>query len=147
MSKDDLNRQIIRHLRDGRKSFSEIATSLDVTTNTIRARVNKLIKQGVVDINGVVDPDKMDNHFVVIVGLKLNTMNLVKKGKELSTLKGVVSTAVVTGQFDLILTVLLNDKFGLEEFYTQEVSKIKGLRSSETFVVYKNYNLKVPYVL
>jgi Lrp/AsnC family transcriptional regulator for asnA, asnC and gidA len=54
---------------------------------------------------------------------------------------------VVTGRFDLILTVLLNNKFGLHEFYTQEVSKIKDVMSTETFVVYKNYNWKVPYCL
>jgi Lrp/AsnC family transcriptional regulator, regulator for asnA, asnC and gidA len=147
MSKDDLNHQIIRQLRDGRKSFSEIAAALDVTTNTVRARVNKLMERGVMEINGVINPDKLESHFLVIVGLKLSTMNLVEKGKELTGLKGVVSVAVVTGQFDLILTVLLNDEFGLEEFYTEEVSKIKGLQSSETFVVYKNFNLKVPYVL
>jgi Lrp/AsnC family transcriptional regulator for asnA, asnC and gidA len=35
----------------------------------------------------------------------------------------------------------------LLEFYTEEVSKIKDVQSVETFVVYKSYNLKVPYVL
>ena len=60
-------------------------------------------------------------------------------------MKGVISVAVVTGRFDLILSVLLNNKFGLHEFYTQEVSKIEDVMSTETFVVYKNYDWKVPY--
>jgi len=62
-------------------------------------------------------------------------------------LKGVISVAVVTGRFELILTVLLNNKFGLHEFYTQEVSRIEDVMSTETFVVYKNYDWKVPYSL
>jgi Lrp/AsnC family transcriptional regulator for asnA, asnC and gidA len=74
-------------------------------------------------------------------------MNLVKKGEEFSKLKGVICVGVVTGQFDLILIVLLNDDFSLLEFLTKEVSKISNILSTETFVVYKNYNLKVPYVL
>ena len=89
----------------------------------------------------------MDDHFLTIVGVKLKNMNLVKKGEEFSKLKGVICVGVVTGQFDLILIVLLNDDFSLLEFLTKEVSKISNILSTETFVVYKNYNLKVPYVL
>ena len=93
------------------------------------------------------DPGAIPGHNVVIIGVKLQTMALVKKGEEFSKLRGVVSTSVVTGQYDLILIVLLNEEFGLLEFYTKEVSRIKSVRSVETFVVYKYYNLKVPYVL
>jgi Lrp/AsnC family transcriptional regulator for asnA, asnC and gidA len=32
-------------------------------------------------------------------------------------------------------------------FYTEEVSKIKEVESVETFVIYKSFNLKVPYIL
>jgi Lrp/AsnC family transcriptional regulator for asnA, asnC and gidA len=99
------------------------------------------------DINGVVNPESMDGHRVVIVGVKLQSMDLVNKGKEFSNLKGVVSVSVVTGRFDLIIMVLLKSGFGLLEFYTEEVSRITDVQSVETFVVYKSYNLKVPYVL
>jgi len=147
MNMDEISLQIIKHLRDGRKSFGEIGKSLSITTNTVRARVRKLMKKGALEIIGSIDPEKIDNHFLIIVGVKLKTMRLVDKGEEFSKLKGVISVVVVTGRFDLILTVLLNDKFGLNEFYTQEVSKIEDVLSTETFVVYKNYNWKVPYTL
>jgi Lrp/AsnC family transcriptional regulator for asnA, asnC and gidA len=147
MRVEEINIAIVKHLRDGRKSFRAIAEELGVTENTIRTRVNKLKRDGVLDIAGLMDPDIVSRHQVVMVGVKLNTMNLVMKGEEFSSLKGVVSVAVVTGRFDLILTVLLKEGFGLLEFYTEEVSRIEGVRSVETFVVYKSFNLKVPYVL
>jgi Lrp/AsnC family transcriptional regulator for asnA, asnC and gidA len=147
MNMDEISLQIIKHLRDGRKSFGEIGKNLSITTNTVRARVKKLMKKGVLETIGSIDPEKIDNHFLVIVGVRLKTMRLVDKGEEFSKLKGVISVAVVTGRFDLILTVLLNNKFGLHEFYTQEVSKIEDVMSTETFVVYRNYNWKVPYGL
>ena len=90
---------------------------------------------------------KLPGHSVVVVGVKLQTMNLVKKGEEFIKLKGVVSVSVVTGRYDLLLVVLLNSSFGLLEFYTEEVAKIQDIQSVETFVVYKGYNLKVPYIL
>jgi len=43
--------------------------------------------------------------------------------------------------------VLLKSGFGLLEFYTEEVSKLEDVQSVETFVVYKSYNLKIPYVI
>jgi Lrp/AsnC family transcriptional regulator for asnA, asnC and gidA len=147
MKIDDTNIEIIKHLRQGRKSFKIIADELGITENTVRVRVNKLIEEGILDITGLVDPEALPGHRVVLVGVKLSTMNLVQKAQEFSKLKGVVSASVVTGRYDLILVVLLRDGYDLLEFYTEEVYRLKDVRSIETFVIYKGYNLKVPYVL
>ena len=147
MKIDRTNPEIIKQLRDGRKSFKTIAEELSVSENTIRARVSKLAEEGVLEISGLVDPESLPGHGTVMVGVKLQSMDLIKKGEEFSKLKGVVSVSVVTGRFDLILLVLLKEGFGLLEFYTEEVAKIKGVQSVETFVVYKSYHLKVPYIL
>lgn len=147
MKADETNLSIIKLLREGRRSFKEIGAQLSLSENTVRARVNKLIKQGVLEITGLIDPQFLPGHRVAMVGVKLQTMNLIKKGEEFSRLRGVVSVSVVTGRYDLILTVLLKEGFELLEFYTEEVGRIKDVQSVETFVIYKGYNLKVPYVL
>ena len=147
MKIDATNLAVIKQLRDGRKSFKAIAEVLSVSENTIRARVSKLAEEGVLEISGLVDPESLPGHGAVIVGVKLQSMDLIKKGEEFSKLRGVVSVSGVTGRFDLILLVLLKEGFGLLEFYTEEVAKIKGVQSVETFVIYKSYNLKVPYIL
>lgn len=147
MNLDRINIEIIKQLRDGRKSFDDIAKTLSITPNTVRARVRKLMDNGILDITGVINPDKIDNHFLVIIGVKLRNMNLVKKAEDFRKLKGVISVAVVTGQFDLILTTLLNNEFGLLEFMTKEVAKVSDVLSTETFIVYKNYDMKIPYTL
>ena len=144
---DQINLSIIKHLRNGRKSYKKIAEELSLSENTVRSRVNKLIDEGVLEIAGLVNAEALADHRIIIVGVKLATMELVKKGEEFSRLKGVISVSVVTGRFDLILVVLLKPGFGLLEFYTEEVSKLQDVQSVETFVVYKSYNFKVPYVL
>lgn len=146
MKIDKTNIDIIRELKDGKKSFKKIADKLQITENTVRSRVNKLQEEGVLEICGLVDPATLPGHRVVIIGIKLSEMNLVEKGGEISRLKGVISASVVTGRFDLVILVLFKKGFGLLEFYTEEISKIEGVRSVETFVVYKSYNLKVPYI-
>jgi Lrp/AsnC family transcriptional regulator, regulator for asnA, asnC and gidA len=147
MKIDETNLAIIKHLRDGRKSFKKIANDLSITENTVRARITKLMDEGVLDIVGLVEPETLGGHSLVQIGIKLNTADLVKKGEEFSKIKGVVSVCVVTGRFDLFATVLLNEQFNLLNFYTDEVSKIKDVKSVETFVIYKSFNMKVPYIL
>lgn len=147
MKIDDTNIDIIRELKHGKKSFKKIADKLAITENTVRSRVNRLQDEGVLEICGLVDPAEIPGHRTVIIGIKLSEMNLLEKGEELSKLNGVVSVSVVTGRYDLLVMVLFKKGFGLLEFYTDEMSKVEGVRSVETFVVYKAYNLKVPYIL
>ena len=146
MKIDKTNIDIIRELKEGKKSFKKIADKLAITENTVRARVNRLQEEGVLEICGLVDPATLPGHKVVIIGIKLSEMNLVEKGKEISKLRGVISTSVVTGRYDLLVTVLFKKGFDLLEFYTEEIAQIEGISSVETFVVYKSYNLKVPYI-
>lgn len=146
MKIDSINLAIIKYLRDGRTSFKKIAEQLGLTENTVRSRVKRLVDEKVLEISGLVDPEALPGHKLVLVGVRLRNMNLVRKGEELSKLKGVVSVSVVTGRFDVIMTVLLKDDFDLLEFYTEEMSHIKDVESVETFVIYKSYNMKVPYI-
>ncbi|MEE4600078.1 MAG: AsnC family protein, partial [Desulfobacteraceae bacterium] len=41
MKIDNLNLLIIKHLRNGRKSYRKIAEELSLSENTVRARVHK----------------------------------------------------------------------------------------------------------
>ena len=146
MKIDDTNKAIINHLRNGRKSFKLIAQDLNITVNTVRARVSKLMDEGILDIVGLVDPEVFEGHRIAIIAIKMANMQLLKKGEELSKLKGVISVSIVTGRYDIIITVLLKEQFGLLEFIAGELSKVADIQSTETFVVYKSFNVKVPYL-
>jgi Lrp/AsnC family transcriptional regulator for asnA, asnC and gidA len=74
-------------------------------------------------------------------------MELQNKAQEFSRLKGVVSAGIVTGRYDIILQVLLGRDYTLLEFITEQVAKVEDVQTVESFIVYKGYNLKVPYLL
>lgn len=134
---------IIKELKDGRISFKKIAQKLGLAEGTVRTRVNRMRSDGFLDITGLVDPEALPDHSVAMIGIRVKDMDLVKKGEQFSKLRGVISVAVVTGRFDLILTVMLSKDFGILEFYTEEASSIDKVQSVETFVVYKSFNMKV----
>ncbi|MDA3956356.1 Lrp/AsnC family transcriptional regulator [Oceanispirochaeta sp.] len=143
---DDLNKGILRELRDGRKSYKLIAETLAVTENTIRSRVRKMEEQGVLEISGFVNPDEIENLQIIMIGIRTRSMDYISKGEEISRLKGVLSVSVVTGRFDLIVTVELAGDHQMLEFLKNELSRIDSIEAIETFVVYKGFNLKVPYL-
>lgn len=147
MEIDQINIEILRHLRQGKKSYRKIAERLGVTENTVRARVKKLTGEGVLGFSGTIDPEALEGHQLLYLGVKLKDMDISRKGDDFCSLPGVISAAIVTGRYDIILQVLLNNEFTLLEFITEHVVTISGVQSVESFIVYKGYNLTVPYVL
>lgn len=144
---DDTNRAIISQLEDGRKPYSAVAESLGITENTVRARVNRLQDEGVLRIMGFVNPEKIPGLQVVMMGVKLKTLDLEKKADEFCRLRGVFSAAVVTGRYDLIVQLTLSEDDGLSllDFFKTELVKISDVQEVETFVVYQSKSLWVPY--
>ena len=146
MKIDDVNIGIIRELKQGKKSFRKIADTLGISENTVRARANRLQDEGVLEICGLVDPSMLPDHRVVLVGIKLSDMNIVVAGEEISRLRGVVSVNVITGRYDIMVMALFTKGFDLLEFCTEEIPKVAGISSVETFVTYRSINLKIPYI-
>ena len=144
---DRLNMRIIGHLQEGRKSYKQIALALGVSENTVKSRVRKLEAEGILKIAGYVDPEAMEGHQIVYIGVKLKDLDYPDKGEEISRLKRVVSVGVVTGRYDLIVTVHLKSGFGLLEFLSTELGTIDRIESIETYMVYKGFNIKVPYII
>lgn len=146
---DDTNKMIIREMVDGRKSFSAIADDMKITENTVRTRVNKMLDEGVLKVMGLVDPELVPGLQVVMMGVKLKTLDLETKAKEFTSLRGVISAAVVTGRYDLIVQLILNEDEGLSllDFFKTELVNIEDVLEVETFVVYQSHDLYVPYIL
>ena len=149
MRLDETNKAIIKELSNGRKAFSTIAEKIGITENTVRSRVNKLLEEGILQISGLVDPQSIPEMQVVIMGIKLSTLDLEMKAKEMLKLKGVISVVVVTGRYDLIMQVATStqDDQSLLNFFKNELSKVKGVSDVETFVVYQAHNFMIPYIL
>ena len=145
---DETSLEIIKLLSKGDGTLAQIAERLQISEGTVRNRVNKLESAGILNRCGLVNMDDLPGHMTILVGIKLTNTNFVSKAKELENLKGVVSVMVVTGSFDIFLIATLNEEFGLLEFFNEEfVAHSDGIQTTETFVIYKGFNFKLPYVL
>ncbi len=143
---DRVNMSIIGHLQEGRKPFKKIAVDLGISENTVKNRVRKLERDGILKIAGFVDPEAMEGHQIIYIGVKLKDMNYVSKGEEISKLKRVVSVGVVTGRYDLIVTVHLEYGYSFLRFLSEELSHVHRIESIESYMVYKGFEIKVPFL-
>ena len=147
MDIDKLSFDISRQLQSGRKTSKAIAKELNVSLNTVSRRIERLTKNGILEIKGLVNTDALPNHMMGLIGINLRTRDLTLRAKEISELNGVISVGVVTGRFDIIALIMLNNENDLLHFHTKEIPKIQDITFSETFTMYKNIDWKVPYVL
>lgn len=122
---DEINKKIISHLREGRKSFREIAEDLSIAENTVKARIRKLEDSGIIDITTVVNPEKLEGHQIVMIGIQVEDLNYLETGEKISRLKRVINVNITTGRYDFIITVHLDAGFDLLKFLSKEHCKNK----------------------
>jgi len=82
----------------------------------------------------------LENQQLAVVAATLMEAKLLdKKAQEISELENVLSVSIVSGQYDLLIEVLVESNRGLVGFLTEKLSKIEGISKTETFVILKSY--------
>jgi len=142
MEKDlhPLDRELISILvENGRIPIGQISKRLGVTSPTVRSRMKDLIQSGVLRVAGLVNCMKTKGITIAIVGITLERhQELDEKVEQISNLDKVHWSAVVTGQYDIIVEVVFSDDTDdIYQFLTGDLPQLGGIRSSETFVVLK----------
>jgi Lrp/AsnC family transcriptional regulator for asnA, asnC and gidA len=132
---DDLDKRIIRELeQDGRRGNVSLAKGLGVPESTVRNRVNKLLKRGLIKVAAKADPLKFGYTYISIVGLQVKQSDSRQVAEKLAQSPNVYWVAVVTGRFDLIMILMLHTPQELSDFMNSEIFRNPSISRSETFV-------------
>jgi Lrp/AsnC family transcriptional regulator for asnA, asnC and gidA len=136
---DNLDLRIAESLAgDGRLSNSEIARRLNVSEGTIRQRLKRMIDSGQLRIQAMLNGELFPHRYLAVIGLQIEGRELEKCAEEINQLPEVLRTLIVTGRYDLMAFLLLDSHAAMVDFVTHKLSRIKGIRESETFVCLKN---------
>jgi Lrp/AsnC family transcriptional regulator for asnA, asnC and gidA len=132
---DDLDKAIIRCLQlDGRRPYARIGRELKVPEATVRQRAERLISRRIVQIVGVTDPLAMGFQQPALIGLKVDAAKLDQVAEKIAALDEVTYLVVTAGRFDLVCEVVCEDNDHLLRVLTEDLAKIRGIRSTETLV-------------
>ncbi len=129
----ELDKRIIEHLQaDGRRPFTQIASEIGVSEAAVRARTNRLIERGILQIVGVADPEKLGFQ-QALIGIRCEPGRMIAVAEALAALPEVDYVVVTTGRYDILIEVVSADNEGLLRFLTEGLQAIEGVRDTETF--------------
>jgi len=135
---DDIDRQIIKMLQaDGRVPFLTIANELGLAEGTIRRRVARMLEEKILEIVGVINPQKVGMHTVAIVGLNVERRHLDDTIAVLKEMPEVRYVAMATGMYDIIIEIVVPSNDALFEFLIQKLDDIPWIVDSGTSLVLK----------
>jgi Lrp/AsnC family transcriptional regulator for asnA, asnC and gidA len=113
-----VDKRIIEHLQqDGRRPFTQIAADLHVSEAAVRARTNRLVERGILQIVGVADPDALGFQ-QALIGVRCQPGKLLEVAEALASMPEVDYVVVTTGRFDVL---------------ADRLQRIDGVRDTETF--------------
>ena len=131
----DLDKRIIEHLQaDGRRPFTQIAADLGVSEAAVRARTNRLIERGILQVVGVTDPLKLGFHQMAMIGVRCESAQLITVADQVAAMPEVDYVVITAGTYDLLVETVCEDNEALLRFLTEKLRALDGVRETETFV-------------
>jgi Lrp/AsnC family transcriptional regulator for asnA, asnC and gidA len=131
----DLDKRIIEHLQqDGRRPFTQIAAELGVSEAAVRARTNRLVERGILQVVGVTDPLKLGFHQMAMIGIRCEASRLMQVAEAVAEFPEVDYVVITAGAYDILIETVCEDNEGLLQFLAGRLRTIEGVRETETFV-------------
>jgi Lrp/AsnC family transcriptional regulator for asnA, asnC and gidA len=127
---DEKDRKIIEILEeDARTPFTEIAKMLNVSEATVRKRIARLERGGVIRRYTIeVDPVKLGYTTVTILGLDVEPEHFLDAARKLAEMSEVRWVATSTGDHMIMAEIWTRDGNELARLISQRIGRIKGVK-------------------
>jgi DNA-binding Lrp family transcriptional regulator len=137
---DKIDTLIINSLMlDGRKSFRQIAREIGVSTPTVESHFSRMMGLGIIkNIVPILDSDRIEKQTAAFVYLKVDhpsqTLMVANKVSSIPEIKNIY---LLTGEYNLMLKVIVEKPDNVEELMRTRIAIIKGISSSTIQIVTK----------
>jgi Lrp/AsnC family transcriptional regulator for asnA, asnC and gidA len=133
---DAFDRSIIRLLQeDSRMPSAEIARRLGVAERTVRARINRLVEDGIVKLVAIVNPSALGYDVTADIFLEVEPGRLEEVAQQLVAMEEVAYVGLTTGERDISIQVFVPSVDALYRFITEKLQRIPGVIGTTTYVV------------
>ena len=133
---DEYDLGIIAQLENnGRCGLVEMADALGIHRNTVRVKLNRLIRKRVIKPAVYVDPRMLGYRAPAIIGIKVVPSEVERVATRVAALPNIHHVHVCLGRYDILLAgSLFRDEDELLSFVTNELSKTPGVVDVETMI-------------
>jgi Lrp/AsnC family transcriptional regulator for asnA, asnC and gidA len=133
---------------DSSISIPKLSEKINVNTSVVYSRIkrlvkNKLIKKFTIDVN-----DKELGYTVKsLTGINMDSKQRDVVIEELFKIPGVREISEVTGRFDILVIMFAKNLPEMHLLISEEIGKIQGIVSSESFIEMKRRKKQMPYMI
>jgi Lrp/AsnC family leucine-responsive transcriptional regulator len=136
---DRIDHKILRELqKDARLSHQDLSDRIGLSPSPCARRIRKLEADGyITGYSAVIDEDKLGFGFSVFVSVRLDRQvddRLVSFEEELCRFPEVVDCWLMTGSFDYLIRIAVQDLNEFERFLTGRLTKLDGVASIESSI-------------
>ena len=133
---NDTDRAIIRLLQqDARMSYAEVSRATGTPESTVRRRMDRLQERGVIQFAMVAEPSRLGYDLRAMIGLRVEMGRLQAVAEHLRDMNEVTFAAFLTGNFDIMVHVVVESQEDLVGLLTEKLTNVDGIVSTETFVM------------
>jgi len=133
---------------DSSISIPKLSEKINVNTSVVYSRIkrlvrSKLIKKFTIDVN-----DKELGYAVKsLTGINMDSKQRDVVIEELFKIPGVREISEVTGRFDILVSMFAKNLPEMHRLISEEIGKIQGIVSSESFIEMKRRKKQMPYMI
>lgn len=146
---DGLDRGILQFLhQNGRMSYSAMDKALESSEATVRKQVDRLVRQGVVEIIVVSDPYRLGFETHVLIGMEVELNVLDAIAEELAGIEEFSYVASAFGEYDIVAVTVFTSDAELYQFLSQRLAKVERIRATHTShllrLMRRTFNYRIP---
>jgi Lrp/AsnC family transcriptional regulator for asnA, asnC and gidA len=97
--------------------------------------MDRLQQRGVIEFAMLAEPSKLGYDLRAMIGLRVDLHRLKEIANTLRDMNEVIFASFVTGNFDILVHVVVRSQEALVQFLTDQLASIEGVKSTETFVM------------
>lgn len=133
---DEVDRAIISCLQDdSRRPSAEIARSLGIAERTVRARIDRLVQDDVVQLAAIVNPRAVGYSVTADVFLEVELGRVHEVAQQVAQVEEVCYVGLTTGDRDISLQVHAPSVEALYDFVSRKLNQVQGVLRSKTYVI------------
>lgn len=137
---DEVDRRLVAALQVApRASWLQIAAALDVSESTVSRRAKRLFTSGSVRVAAMPDPLRCGLGFPVLMQVSCTVGTAASVAHALATRPDVRFVALLSGNFDLVLELVVPSRSHLSEVVLHELNQVPGIVRTTTEAVVRNF--------
>ncbi|MEM1979810.1 MAG: Lrp/AsnC ligand binding domain-containing protein [Candidatus Caldarchaeum sp.] len=136
MELDQIDYRILAILQeDGRIPLSKLARKARVSVPTARQRLNRLVKEGVIQRFTILLDPKRVTGYDIFIGLSVKPSDIAAVVEKLKNVDEVLGVYRTVGEHDLLVRLSVQSYAELDDFIANKLSTLNGIQGIKTNIV------------